>query len=99
MVYLFTDCGWDNLFRVKEPAYGDFLLDFFMTVTFDPIKAYDDRTAFSFRLCGISRECSMIKIAIRVGIYTKAQTRSIHFRKFLSTCITSSPRDYSESDH
>ncbi|CAI9283981.1 unnamed protein product [Lactuca saligna] len=63
-------------------------------LSYDPRKASDDRTAFAFRLGGVSRECSVIELATRVGIYTADETRSVHFPTFLADCLTEWPDDY-----
>ncbi|CAI9297229.1 unnamed protein product [Lactuca saligna] len=67
------------------------------SVSYDPRKAPDDRTSFAFRLGGVSRECSVIELATRVGIYTADETRSVHFPTFLTDCLTERPDDYNEN--
>ncbi|CAI9271468.1 unnamed protein product [Lactuca saligna] len=96
-VDLFVCQGWARLFRIQEPIYWEFLLEFYATVSYDPRKAPDDRTAFAFRLGGVSRECSVIELATRVGIYTADETTSIHFLAFLADCLTERPDDYNEN--
>ncbi|CAI9270334.1 unnamed protein product [Lactuca saligna] len=96
-VELFVCQGWARLFRIQEPVYREFLLEFYATVSYDPRKPLDDRTAFAFRLGGVSRECSVIELATRVGIYTADETRSVHFPTFLADCITDRPADYNEN--
>ncbi|CAI9285163.1 unnamed protein product [Lactuca saligna] len=96
-VELFVCQGWARLFRIQEPVYREFLLEFYATVSYDPRKALDDRTAFAFRLGGVSRECSVIELATRVGIYTADETRSVHFPTFLADCLTDRPEDYNEN--
>lgn len=77
-VPLFT-CDWDRLFRVQESIYKEFLMEFYAIIAFNPTKALGDRIIISFRLCGVSRECSTTELATRVGIYIVDETRSIHF--------------------
>ncbi|CAI9285800.1 unnamed protein product [Lactuca saligna] len=96
-VDLFVCQGWARLFRTQEPVYREFLLEFYATVSYDHRKARDDRTAFAFRLGGVSRECSVIELATRVGIYTADETRSFHFLAFLADCLTERPYDYNEN--
>ncbi|CAI9284781.1 unnamed protein product [Lactuca saligna] len=96
-VDLFVCQGWAHLFRIQEPVYREFLLEFYATVSYDHRKALDDRIAFAFRLGGLSRECSVIELAIRVGIYTADETRSVHFPAFLVDCLTERPDDYNEN--
>lgn len=96
-VPLFVCQGWERLFRIQEPVYREFLLEFYATVSYDPRKTPDDKTAFSFRLGGVSRECSAIELATRVGIYTVDETRSVHFPTFLADCLTGRPDDYNEN--
>ncbi|CAI9295923.1 unnamed protein product [Lactuca saligna] len=96
-VELFVCQGWARLFRIQEPVYREFLMEFYATVSYDPRKALDDRTAFAFRLGGVSRECSVIELATRVGIYTADETRSVHFPTFLADCLTDRPEDYNEN--
>ncbi|CAI9279657.1 unnamed protein product [Lactuca saligna] len=96
-VELFVCQGWARLFRIQEPVYREFLLEFYATISYDPRKALDDRTAFAFRLGGVSRECSVIELATRVGIYTADETRSVHFPTFLADCLTDRPEDYNEN--
>ncbi|CAI9272048.1 unnamed protein product [Lactuca saligna] len=96
-VDLFVCQGWARLFRIQEPVYREFLLEFYATVSFDPRKAPDDRTAFAFRLGGVSREWSVKELATRVGIYTADETRSVHFPAFLANCLTERPDDYNEN--
>ena len=96
-VELFVCQGWARLFRIQEPVYREFLLEFYATVSYDPRKPLDDRTAFAFRLGGVSRECSVIELATRVGIYTADETRSVHFPAFLADCLTERPTDYNEN--
>ncbi|CAI9266309.1 unnamed protein product [Lactuca saligna] len=62
-VQLFVCQGWARLFRIQEPVYREFLLEFYATVSYDPRKTPDDRTSFSFRLGGVSRECSAVELA------------------------------------
>ncbi|CAI9281702.1 unnamed protein product [Lactuca saligna] len=85
--------GWARLFRIQEPVYREFLLEFYATVSYDPGKPLNDRTAFAFRLGGVSRECSVIELATRVGIYTADETRSVHFPTFLADCLTERPEE------
>ncbi|XP_023756266.1 uncharacterized protein LOC111904775 [Lactuca sativa] len=96
-VPLFTCRGWDRLFRIREPVYREFLLEFYTTVAFDPIKPLNDRNAFSFQLGGVSRECSAIELAIMVGVYTADETRTPHIRDFLSSCIVGTHQEYNEN--
>ncbi|CAI9268914.1 unnamed protein product [Lactuca saligna] len=96
-VDLFVCRGWARLFRIQEPVYREFLLEFYATVSYDPRKAPDDRTTFAFRLGGVSRECSVIELATRVGIYTADETRSVHFPAFIADCLTKRPDDYNEN--
>ncbi|CAI9278406.1 unnamed protein product [Lactuca saligna] len=70
---------------------------FICRVSYDPRKTPNDRIAFSFRLCGVSRECNAIELATRVGIYTADETRSVHFPTFLADCVTTRPDDYNEN--
>ncbi|XP_023758787.1 uncharacterized protein LOC111907237 [Lactuca sativa] len=95
---MFTCRGWDRLFRIQEPVYREFLLEFYATVAFDPTKPLNDRTAFPFRLGGVSRECSAIELAIRVGVYTIDETRTPHFHNFLSSCVVGTHEEYNEND-
>ncbi|CAI9260931.1 unnamed protein product [Lactuca saligna] len=83
--------------EIQEPVYREFLLEFYATVSYDPRKPLNDRTAFAFRLGGVSRECSVIELATRVGIYTADETRSVHFPTFLADCLTERPEDYNEN--
>ncbi|CAI9300293.1 unnamed protein product [Lactuca saligna] len=96
-VDLFVCQGWARLFRIQDPVYREFLLEFYATVSYDPRKAIDDRTAFAFRLGGVNRECSVIELATRVGIYTADEMRSVHFLAFLADCLTERPYDYNEN--
>ncbi|CAI9294739.1 unnamed protein product [Lactuca saligna] len=96
-VDLFVCQGWAHLFRIQDPVYREFLLEFYATVSYDHRKALDDRTAFAFRLGGVSRECSVIELATRVGIYTADETRSVHFLAFLADCLTERPDNYNEN--
>lgn len=72
-------------------------MEFYNTISYDPRKTPDDRTTISIQLGGISRECSVIKIAIRLGVYTLDETRSILFPTFLVDCVTGQPEDYNEN--
>ncbi|CAI9283146.1 unnamed protein product [Lactuca saligna] len=96
-VDLFVCQGWARLFQIQEPVYREFLLEFYATVSYDHRKALEDRTAFAFRLGGVSRECCVIELATRVGIYTADETRSVHFLAFLADCLTEWPDDYNEN--
>ncbi|CAI9292499.1 unnamed protein product [Lactuca saligna] len=96
-VELFVCQGWARLFRIQEPIYREFLLEFYATVSYDPRKPLNDRTTFAFRLGGVSRECSVIELATQVGIYTADETRSVHFPTFLADCLTDRPEDYNEN--
>ncbi|CAI9289743.1 unnamed protein product [Lactuca saligna] len=96
-VPLFVCRSWDKLFKFQEPAYREFLLELYSTVSYDPRKTPDDRTTFFFRLAGVSRECSAIELATKVGIYTADETRSVHFPTFLVDCVTTRPNDYNEN--
>ncbi|CAI9280251.1 unnamed protein product [Lactuca saligna] len=71
-------------------------VDLFM-FSYDPRKAPNERTTFAFRLGGVSRECSVIELATRVGIYTADETRSVHFPTFLADCLTDRSEDYNEN--
>ncbi|CAI9274852.1 unnamed protein product [Lactuca saligna] len=62
-VHLLVCQGWARLFRIQEPVYQEFLLEFYATVSYDPRKTPNDRTSFSFKLGGVSRECSVIELA------------------------------------
>ncbi|CAI9278407.1 unnamed protein product [Lactuca saligna] len=70
---------------------------FVCRVSYDPRKTPDDRTTFSFRLGGVSRECSTIELATRVEIYTADEMRNVHFPTFLADCVTTRPNDYNEN--
>ncbi|CAI9278760.1 unnamed protein product [Lactuca saligna] len=96
-VPLFVCQEWARLFRIQAPVYWEFLLVFYATVSYEPRKAPDDRTTFSFRLGGVSQECCVIELATRVGIYTTDETRSVHFPVFLADCLTDRPNDYNEN--
>ncbi|CAI9266114.1 unnamed protein product [Lactuca saligna] len=96
-VDLFMCQGWARLFRIQEPIYWEFLLEFYATVSYDPRKAPDDRTTFAFRLRGVSRECSVVELATRVGIYTANKKRSVHCPACLADCLTERPDEYNEN--
>ncbi|CAI9299358.1 unnamed protein product [Lactuca saligna] len=61
------------------------------------LKALDARTAFAFRLGGVSCECNVMELATQVGIYTADETRSVHFLLFLVDCLTERPDDYNKN--
>ena len=77
----------------QEPVYWEFLQEFYATISFDLMKTPDDRTTVSFRLGGVSRECSAIEFSVRVGVYTFDKTRIVHFPKFLVDCVIGQPND------
>ncbi|KAI3690337.1 hypothetical protein L2E82_48326 [Cichorium intybus] len=70
----FTCHAWDKLFHIQEPIFREITLEFISTVQFDQHKELMDRTAFSFRLGGVSRECSVLDLGIRLGLYTREET-------------------------
>ncbi|CAI9283069.1 unnamed protein product [Lactuca saligna] len=97
-VYFFVCKGWDRLFKIQEPIYQEFFfLEFHFTVSFDPRDTPNDITTFSFQLGGLSRECSAIKLSIRVGIYTTDEMKSVHFSTLLVDCVRRRPADYNEN--
>lgn len=65
-------------------------MEFYSIVSFDPGKTPDDRAVFSFRIGGVSRECSANELSIRVRVYTSDETRNVHFPTFLADCVMGS---------
>lgn len=68
----------------QEPVYRDPSLEFFSNVKFkepmvDPIFA----RALAFHLGGEYRECSLVEIAWRIGLYTEDETIAQNFPLFL----------------
>ena len=94
---LFVSRGRDKLFRIQEPIYREFLLEFYSTVSYDPRKTPDGRTTFSFRLDGVSWECIAVELATRIGIYTADETRSVHFPTFIVDYLTGRLDEYNQN--
>ncbi|KAI3766954.1 hypothetical protein L2E82_17035 [Cichorium intybus] len=90
----YTSYAWRNLFQIREHSYKELMLEFFSTVTFDPTE--EDmfvRTGLSFRLGGEPRQCSVVELGWRLGLYPHGETRSPEFRAYLAHCITSPPEE------
>lgn len=90
----YTSYAWRNLFQIREHSYKELMLEFFSTVTFDPTE--EDmfvRTGLSFRLGGEPRQCSVVELGWRLGLYPHGETRSPEFRAYLARCITSPPEE------
>lgn len=96
---LFTCHAWSNLFHIQEPVYRELVLEFFSTVKFNHKSTdYNDRTVFTFRLGGVSRQCSIQELGWRVGLYSRLETKNIHFLPFLQDSLRSTPDDFNAAE-
>ncbi|KAI3739927.1 hypothetical protein L2E82_30341 [Cichorium intybus] len=90
----FTCHAWDRLFHFQEPIFREITLEFISTVHFEQHKELTDRTAFSFRLGGVSRECSVLDLGIRLGLYMREETVSPRFSTFFEACLKHQPEEF-----
>ncbi|KAI3708547.1 hypothetical protein L2E82_37765 [Cichorium intybus] len=75
------------------------MLEFFSTVTFDPTE--EDmfvRTGLSFRLGGEPRQCSIVELGWRLGLYPHGDSRTLAFREYLAQCLTGPPEELIHTD-
>lgn len=94
----FTCHAWDTLFHFQEPIFREITLEFLSTVQFEQYRDLSDRTAISFRLGGVSRECSVMELGIRLGLYTREETASPMFSTFFEACHRIPPEEFRLAD-
>ncbi|KAI3749743.1 hypothetical protein L2E82_20359 [Cichorium intybus] len=80
--------------QIREHSYKELMLEFFSKATFDPTE--EDmfvRTGLSFRLGGEPRQCSVVELGWRLGLYPHGDARTQEFREYMARCITSPPEE------
>ncbi|KAI3690625.1 hypothetical protein L2E82_48769 [Cichorium intybus] len=88
----FTCHAWDRLFYFEEPIFRE------ITVQFEQYRDLSDRTALFFRLGGVSRECSVMELGIRLGLYTQEETALPIFSTFFEACLRIPPEEFRVAD-
>ncbi|KAI3740491.1 hypothetical protein L2E82_30940 [Cichorium intybus] len=94
----FTCHAWDRLFHFHEPIFRELTLEFLSTVQFEQYKELSDRTALSFRLGGVSRECSVMELGLRLGLYTREEIALPIFSTFFEACLRIPPAEFRVAD-
>ncbi|KAI3790872.1 hypothetical protein L2E82_04262 [Cichorium intybus] len=74
-----------------DTIYTELLLEFLSTVYYALASREARSRLVSFRLGGVSRECSLRDFGRRTGIYTEEELQSRHFTPFLQACIQGRP--------
>ncbi|KAI3740391.1 hypothetical protein L2E82_30820 [Cichorium intybus] len=87
-----------RIHKKDEPIFREITLEFLSTVQFEQYRDLSDRTAFSFRLGGVSRECSVMELGIRLGLYTWEETALPMFSTFFEACLRIPPADFRLAD-
>lgn len=79
----FTCNGWRKLFAIEESVYKELYVEFFAIVSYEEnTKDPHYWQIINFRLGGQYRECSLIDLAWRLGIYEFEETRTLQFTMF-----------------
>lgn len=94
----FTCHVWDRLFHFQEPIFKELTLEFLSTVQFEQYRELSDRTALSFRLGGVSRECSVMELGLRLGLYTREEIVLPIFSTFFEACLRIPPAEFRVAD-
>lgn len=70
----FTCRGWDRLIAANETCYKEIILEFLGTCDWGVRSDDLSQRIVRFRLGGIWRECTVVELARRGGIYTEEET-------------------------
>ncbi|KAI3724154.1 hypothetical protein L2E82_35922 [Cichorium intybus] len=90
--FTFTCHGWERLMANQEDiVYTELLLEFLSTVHYAPASREARSKLISFRLGGVSRDCSLQEFGRCSEIYTEEDLQSRHFTPFLQACIQGQP--------
>lgn len=75
--------GWRNLFSIKELVYKELFVELFSTVSFEE-NTVDPQYVGTpiFRLGGQYQDCSLAKLAWRMGSYEQHEAMSPQFDVF-----------------
>ncbi|GKC49470.1 hypothetical protein Tco_1072215 [Tanacetum coccineum] len=75
----FSGPQWVNLFQINEPIFRELVREFFASFEFDasPCRYEPLHKGVTFRLGGVEREISLLKLGWRVGLYSEGESRDV----------------------
>lgn len=77
---------WNRLFRIQEPVYQELCEDFFSTINFYGGDDHYNLGVLMFFLGREYRQCSMVELPWRLGIYDQHVVNLGAFGTFLGAC-------------
>ncbi|GKC27228.1 hypothetical protein Tco_1034522 [Tanacetum coccineum] len=75
----FSGPQWVNFFQINEPIFREVVREFFASFEFDasPCRYKPLHRGVTFRLGGVEREISLLKLGWRVGLYSEGEYRDV----------------------
>ena len=91
----FSDHSFTRLVRSRDQVFPVLCYEFFSTAFMDlESPDYGSDTYISFRLGGVSRSCSLLEFAHRLGLYTETEIADPRLLPYLQSATTFSNADF-----
>lgn len=93
-----TYSTWRRLFQLQEPVYRELCLEIYVIVTLWGGNDYYNKNTLTFYLGGEYRECSIVELAWRMGLYDQAKVKTEAFGEFLHSFHKDFPDGVNETN-